>query len=214
MTHIYLIRHAESIMAHSQHIRDIMTEDALTPEGVKQAERLRDRLAATGEIQADALLASTYPRAFQTANIIAPALNLPVIPEDDLQEWRPGDSGGIYWDEYIEKHGHTNPFKQPFHLTSPTAEAWAQFTIRVASTLHRIAHEYEGKHVVLVCHGGIVDASLLTFLGLSTLFLPHFSTQVENTSITHWQHSTQDGYSRWRLHKFNDALHLHYDITA
>ncbi len=78
MTHLYIIRHAESVLAHSQHIRDIMTEDALTPEGIRQAERLRDRLASTGEIAADALLASTYPRAYQTAEIIAPALQLPV----------------------------------------------------------------------------------------------------------------------------------------
>src|SRR5438477_11714955 len=105
MTHLYLIRHAESILAHNGHVIDIMKEDRLTPEGIKQAERLRDRLAATGEIKADALLASTFPRASQTAEIIAPALGLPVILDDDLQEMRPGNSGGMYWDEYIEKHG-------------------------------------------------------------------------------------------------------------
>jgi probable phosphoglycerate mutase len=213
MTHLYLIRHAESVLAHNQHIRDIMTEDALTSNGIRQAERLRDRLAATREIKADALITSTYPRASQTAHIIAPALGLPVIPEDDLQEWRPGDSGGMYWDEYIEKHGRSDPWREPFRLTNPTEEHWGHFMLRVASTLHRIAHEYQGKHVVLVCHGGIIDGSILTFMGHSTLFRPHFSTEVANTSITHWEHFTHKDYPRWRLIKFNDALHLQYDFT-
>jgi probable phosphoglycerate mutase len=213
VTHLYLIRHAESVLARNQHIRDIMTEDALTHEGIHQAERLRDRLAATHEINADAVLASTYPRARQTADIIAPALDLSVTPDDDLQEWRPGDSGGMYWDEYTEKHGRTDPWREPFRMTNPTEEHWGHFMLRVASTLHRIAHEYEGKHVVLVCHGGIIDGSILTFMGHSTFFRPHFSTQVDNTSITHWEHFTRDGYPRWRLIKFNDALHLRYNVT-
>jgi probable phosphoglycerate mutase len=62
MTHLYLIRHVQSVLAHDLHIRDVRVEDRLTAKGVKQAERLRDRLAATGEIKADALLASTPPR--------------------------------------------------------------------------------------------------------------------------------------------------------
>jgi probable phosphoglycerate mutase len=214
MTHLYLIRHAESILAHGQHIRDILTEDRLTPEGVKQAERLRDRLAATGEIKADALLASSYPRARQTAGIIAPALGLPVVLEDDLQEWRPGDNGGMYWDEYIEKYGRDDPFREPFRTTAPGGEYWSQFLLRVAATLHRIAHQYEGKSVVLVCHGGVVDGSLITFFGLSALYRPGVTLDADNTSITHWKHSRTDGFPSWQLMKYNDALHLQYDIKS
>ena len=172
LTNLYLIRHGESVLAHSYHIRDIMTEDQLTPEGIGQAERLRDRLAATGEIRADVLLASTFPRAMQTAEIIAPALGLPVVPDDDLQEMRPGDNGGMYWDEYVEQRGRPDHIREPFHRMTPTAENWGQFMLRVATTLHRIAHEHEGKTVVLVCHGGVVDGSLIGLLGLGTSTAP------------------------------------------
>jgi probable phosphoglycerate mutase len=212
MTHIYLIRHAESVLAYHSHIRDIMAEDGLSPLGVSQAERLRDRLATTGEIRADALLSSTFPRARQTADIVAPALGLPVIPDDDLQELRPGDPGGMYWDEYAEKHGHPDFVKEPFRTIAPGAENLPQFWLRVAVTLHRIAREHEGKTVAAVCHGGVVDGSLIGLLGLSTLAFPSFRLETRNTSITHWEHFEQDGTPRWRLHRYNDALHLDYDI--
>lgn len=214
MTHLYLIRHGESVLAHSYHIRDIMTEDCLTQEGIRQAERLRDRLAATGEIQADVLLASSFPRARQTAEIIAPALRLPVVLDDDLQEMRPGDNGGMHWDEYVEKHGRLDPVREPFRGMSPTGENWGQFMLRVATTLHRIAHEHDGKTVVLVCHGGVVDGSLIGLMGLGTFYRPNFILDTRNTSITHWQHFERDGVPRWQLLKYNDALHLRYNIAT
>lgn len=214
MTHIYLIRHAESVLAHTGHIIDIMKEDRLTPEGVQQAERLRDRLTATGEIRADVLLASSFPRAHQTAEIVAPALGLPVILDDDLQEMRPGDSGGMYWDEYDEKYGRSDFIREPFRTQAPGAENLPQFTLRVAMALHRISQEYAGKTVAAVCHGGIIDCSILCFLGVSMLTHPYVNLgEVDNTSITHWEHFERDGVPRWRLLKYNDAVHLHHNIS-
>jgi probable phosphoglycerate mutase len=218
MSHLYLIRHAESILAHHQHIRDVMKEDRLTAEGIRQAQRLRDRLAATGEITADVLLASSFPRARQTAEIIAPALDLPVVLDDDLQEMRGGDIGGMYWDEYLAKLGAAANFTpdtvgEAFRVLAPGAENWAQFVLRVATTLHRIAHEYEGKTVVIVSHGGVVDGSLIAHFGVSPFNRPSFGLNTENTSITHWEHFRRDGVPRWRLVKYNDALHLQYDVS-
>lgn len=214
MTHLYLIRHGDSITAHEPHIRDVYTEDALTPLGIEQAERLRDRLAATREIEAGVLLASTLPRAYLTAEIIAPALGLPVVRDRDLEEWRPGDNGGMYWDDYVAQHGRPDPVREPFRPLAPGGENWGQLMLRVAATLHRLVHEHEGKTIVAVCHGGIVDGSLIGLLGTQTLFTPSFSLYTENTAITHWEHFEQDGRPRWRLHCYNDAAHLRGRITS
>jgi 2,3-bisphosphoglycerate-dependent phosphoglycerate mutase len=213
VTHLYLIRHAESTLQYSRHVRDVIEEGGLTPEGVKQVERLRDRLAATREIEAAALLSSNFLRASQTAEIIAPALGLAPQPDAHLQEIRPGDPGDLYWDEYIEKHGFPDPAREPFRGVAPGAENWGQFVLRVAMILHRIAHEYEGDSVVLVCHGGVVDASIIGLFGLGTFFRPSFGLGTRNTSITHWEHSEVSGIPRWTLDRFNDTLHLNYDIT-
>src|SRR5574340_79721 len=96
MTELYLIRHGDYQIG----LEDgKYVDQGLTPLGVAQAERLRDRLAATGEIAPDVLIASTLPRARQTAQIISPALGLPIIFDDEVQEMRVGDLDGQPWDD-------------------------------------------------------------------------------------------------------------------
>src|SRR6187399_1209795 len=84
MTHLYLIRHGQYVEDEAHPILN----PELSPEGIAQVERLRNRLAATGEIKADVLISSPLLRAQQTAHIIAPALGLPVTLDPDMEEWR------------------------------------------------------------------------------------------------------------------------------
>ncbi|MBZ0289267.1 MAG: histidine phosphatase family protein, partial [Anaerolineae bacterium] len=84
MTHLFIIRHGQYLEDDAHPI----INPALSPEGITQAERLRDRLAVSGEIKADVLISSPLLRAKQTADIIAPALGVPVIIDPDMEEWR------------------------------------------------------------------------------------------------------------------------------
>ena len=99
MTQLYLIRHGEALSA----IQGRVGDAGLSPLGVAQARRLRDRLAATREIAADVLIASTYLRAQQTAQIIAPALGLPLLFDETLQELRPVEAECMAVDEFRQK---------------------------------------------------------------------------------------------------------------
>src|SRR5437660_6543802 len=111
MTHLYLIRHAEAIAA----VQDIIGDTDLTPLGITQAGRLRDRLAATGEIAADVLIASTFARARETAAIIAPALGgLPIIPDAEVQELRAGEADGLPYPEFEARYGPPDFDPHPF----------------------------------------------------------------------------------------------------
>jgi len=65
VTQLYLIRHGQAFCNVENLIAGMESDVGLTPVGVAQAERLRDRLSATGEIAADVLIASTLPRARQ-----------------------------------------------------------------------------------------------------------------------------------------------------
>jgi probable phosphoglycerate mutase len=76
MTHLYLIRHGDYAVGLEG---GRYGDQGLTPLGVRQAERLRVRLATTGEIKADALIASPLLRARQTAEVLASTLGLPVL---------------------------------------------------------------------------------------------------------------------------------------
>ncbi len=77
--HLYLIRHAQADGRKPEIIGLSPPNSGLSLIGVRQAERLRDRLAATKELHVDALISSPLRRAKETAEIIAPALGLPVL---------------------------------------------------------------------------------------------------------------------------------------
>ncbi|HEV2405559.1 MAG TPA: histidine phosphatase family protein, partial [Ktedonobacterales bacterium] len=155
MTHLYLIRHGEAVcnVDRTAPTAGMKGDLGLTALGRQQAEHLRDRLAATGEIEADVFIASTLPRARETAEIIAPAIGQPIIWDDAMQELNVGEIDGVPWREIAA----TVPdFRsEPFRPIAPSGENWPQFILRVAAAFERIVREHEGKTIVVVCHGGV-----------------------------------------------------------
>src|SRR5260221_11803277 len=115
MTDLFLIRHGEALGA----IHNLIGDTRLSPLGVTQAEHLRDRLAATGERAADVLISSTFIRARQTAEIIAPALRLPIVFDDEVQELRDGAAAGMPIDAYKAQIGEFNFLEPPFLHPTP-----------------------------------------------------------------------------------------------
>ena len=206
MTHLYLIRHGQAISA----TQNVVGNTRLSPLGIIQAERLRDRLAATHEIQADVLISSTMLRARHTAEIIAPALNLPVIFDEEFEEWRDGDAEGMSDEEYQALFRAIPLEQRALRRVVPGAESWAEFHLRIATALNRIVHEYEGKTIVIVCHGGVIEGTFLTFFGVSTLsFARAFFGHTRNTAITHWHKMHLEGFPpMWSLHYYNDFTHI------
>ena len=210
MTHLYLIRHGQAINV----VQKTSGDPGLSPLGVKQAERLRDRLAASGEIDADIVISSTMLRAKQTAEIIAPALGLPIIFDDEVQEQRPGEALNMSEEEFREKFGPVEFEQKPYFRLAPGAESWVEFSLRASTALQRITREHDGKTIVIICHGGIIDASFLFFLGLSSLQFPQVLFDTHNTSITHWYKEANDWVEQlnlpvsWILDYYNDTMHL------
>jgi probable phosphoglycerate mutase len=208
MTQLYLIRHGEAMGA----IKGFVGDGGLSPLGVQQAEQLRDRLLATKEIAADVFIASTLPRAQQTAQIIAPAIGVPLQYDDEIQEMRPGEADGMPVDEFRKLYGEPDFETNPYHPVAPGGESWGQFMLRVGTALDRILRTHEGKTILLVCHGGVIDGAFLYFFKTSAWTPPEARFYTRNTSITHWQqYTTYQQQQRWRMIRYNDAFHL-YDI--
>jgi probable phosphoglycerate mutase len=210
LTHLYLIRHGEAFcnIPPFSAVAGMKGDEGLTDRGKRQAERLRDRLLATREIPADVLIGSTLKRARQTAEIIQPALGLPIIWDDEVQEQRPGEADGHPWDEV--KDNLPDFRKEPYRPLSPGGETWAQFMLRAGQALDRIAKEHEGKNIVVVCHGGVIDASLILFFNMPILTPPQARVHTRNTSLTHWRRERDDktGEVYWRLMGYGDDLHI------
>ena len=213
VTHLYLIRHGQAISAVERSLEDTR----LSPLGIQQAERLRDRLGATQEIRADVLISSTMNRARHTAEIIVPALGLPITFDEEVEEWRDGNYENMTQEERQTQFKKTPLSEWPYIRIAPGAETWAEFNLRMGTALNRITREYDGKTIVLVCHGGIIDGSFQLFFGLSTLQFPRaLLGGTRNTSITHWRKDASEEYGippTWFLEKYNDSMHL-YDINS
>ncbi|NJO07059.1 MAG: histidine phosphatase family protein [Chloroflexaceae bacterium] len=210
-TNLYLIRHGEAVVNVKPIVGGMRGDTGLTEHGVQQAERLRDRLRDTQEIKADILIASTLPRARQTAEIIAPALGLSLTFDEEVQEMRVGEADGMSNKDAWEKYGTPRLDRDPFRVIAPGGESWSSFVLRVANALSRLTREHQGKTIVVVCHGGVIDSSFIYFFGMNSLMPPVAGFYTHNTSITQWQQYTDsyDGGTRWRLIKYNDIFHLH-----
>jgi broad specificity phosphatase PhoE len=172
--------------------------------GRRQTEQLRDRLVATA-FSVDAIVTSVLPRAVETADILAKGIGYPTggIPQFcDLCERHPGEGDGLSWDLFVERYGAFDPLTEPDRPLSPGGETYNAFLHRVASAVERLADDHRDETVLVVTHGGVILASILTQLRLQPSWV---TTEIVNTSLTEW---VRDETGRWLMSRFNDAAHL------
>ena len=211
MTNIYIIRHGEAVCNVEGIVGGAEGCQGLTDRGHRQARRLQERLAA-GEIKADVLYASTFRRARETAEAVSSGIGLPIQWDDEFQEVRPGDADTLTYAEVRERF-KIDAADRVFAPWAPNAESWAMFNARAGRALNRVAHEHAGKTVVIVAHGGIVEASFFLFMGLPLRSGAHVGFGTRHTSITHWRLDREAQSERWLLMRFNDATHLDATLT-
>jgi probable phosphoglycerate mutase len=204
-TRLVLVRHGESNTTVARVIGGHRTCSGLSSLGRLQAERLRDRLAESGEISADVLVSSAYARARQTAEIIAPALgDLVVVEEAGFGEHDPGpECDGLTYADFEERYGPAPWEHDPYLGGFPGGETIAEFQLRVHVALSRLLREHVGGTIVVACHGGVVDAVLRRALRAPAT--GGFELYTRNASLTELE-LVRPG--RWRVHRYNDAAHL------
>lgn len=203
MTDVYLVRHGDYIFdLEDGKYRDL----GLSSEGVRQTERLRDRLVRTGEIKPDVLIASTMQRAHETAIILAPVLGRPLVLDEDVEEWR-NEDGSLSPEEFITRWQGVPDTQKLFFRWVAGCENWLEFSTRAQLAFNRIVQEHEGKTIVIVCHGNVIEASFVYFFGLSGAVLQRAPIEAKNTSITHWVKRADE--QLWLLERYNDYHHLY-----
>lgn len=204
VTRLVLVRHGESEVTVRRVVGGPRTCSGLSDLGHRQAERLAARLAETGELEVDALYSSAYPRAVETAAALAPVLGVEVVAEAGFGEHDPGpDCDGLTFVEFVERHGMPDWESDPFAVSFPGGETVAAFHHRVGSTLRALLDRHAGHTVMVVCHGGVVDAVFR--MALRTVSTGVFEMHTANTSLTEL---LLVGPGRWRLVRYNDAAHL------
>jgi probable phosphoglycerate mutase len=213
VTRIVLVRHGESACNVAGIVGGHRGCSGLTDTGVWQSEMLRDRLIASGELSsATAFYSSILPRAVDTARIIAPGVaegTLGIVAQCSLCELHPGDGDGLAWVKFNERYGQPDWAAKPDAPIAPGGESWTGFVERAAGAVRSLAENHSGGLVVVACHGGVIEATMLAFLPFSDTSRP-LGLPTSNTSITEWEHDVM----RWRLLRYNDVAHLGGPVLA
>lgn len=181
---LYLIRHARPDYDSTDHADMPLGrqyDPPLSDVGVEQAERLAARLQLLP--RPAAIYSSPLARARQTAQVYADRIGMPVIERVELCEWFAGeweakDFEQIFLEhpEAIELFRNQNP---AWHL-APGSERADAFQRRCVSAIERIMATEPHGDVVVVAHGGVINAyfsHILRIKGQDMFFLP------ENTSL-------------------------------
>ncbi len=216
-TRIVLVRHGEAVCNVSGVCGGPIGCGGLTMEGRRQVESLRDRLLVTGELaDADALYASVLPRAIETAELLAPALaasgpdgtvgpSPELITDCSLCELHPGEADGLTWEEFSARFSEIDWDVDPGQPIAPGGESWTGFVNRVAGALEAIAARHVGQVVVVACHAGVIEASMLAKVPVAGgLDGARLKLRTRHASLSTWE---VDG-GGWRLLAYNDGAHL------
>lgn len=163
MTRLFLVRHAASEGDGVPRYWG-QSDLPLSPLGIRQAERLRERLA--GERFAGAY-ASDLRRALATAEIVLQPRGLTVAACPELREIDFGACEGLTYAEICERYPDAERFWAADGLVGfPNGESTAQVAERVKRFLARLASHEEEAALLVVAHGGPLSLLICLLLGL------------------------------------------------
>lgn len=210
MSRLVFVRHGESQVFVDRIVGGLIACNGLSDLGRRQASALRERLSVTRELDpVDLLVASTMPRARETAEIIAPSLGEVTVVEDEaFCERHPGEADGMAYEDAIAKYGYDDFEDDPSVALSPGGETWIEFHERVTAAVRRVAAEHADRTVVIACHAGVIDAAIRGLLDLP--MVGGFELFTQNTALSELVFVPARGRraERWRLVRYNDAAHL------
>jgi probable phosphoglycerate mutase len=166
-TEVVLIRHGESAPARVDRpfpLVDGHGDPELAPEGVIQARRVADRLAAT---RIDAIYVTTLRRTAQTAAPLAERLGIQPAVSADLREVYLGEwEGGLFRQRVAQGHPVAVRMRAEQRWdVIPGGEPAERFSTRVRRGIESIAACHADQRVVLFTHGGVIGQILADATG-------------------------------------------------
>lgn len=158
---VFLTRHAETATPTVFHGAE--SDIGLSDLGRRQAEAAAGWFAGLG---LTAVVSSGMLRARDTAAPIATACGVPHLVEPDLHERRVGELGGKAFDLSAGPWADTVARWQAgeVHHTTPGAESFAELRDRLLPAWHRVVAAHAGGRPLVVAHGVVCKALLLSLL--------------------------------------------------
>ncbi|MGZ4109971.1 MAG: histidine phosphatase family protein [Actinomycetota bacterium] len=202
---LHLIRHGRSDQSATTVIdtpRGRQWDPPLDEVGRDQARRLSVRLALLDPPPA-AVYCSPLRRTRETAAPYVERTGIEVRYDDDLVEANVGEWEGLPFEEIIAIDEDVLPLvraSRAIWSRAPGGEAFDAFQGRVQRAIDAILEHHPEGDIVVICHGGVINAYLGPFLGIrhEMFFIP------ENTSVS----SIELDERGPRVRFLNDILHL------
>ncbi|MDS1029022.1 alpha-ribazole phosphatase [Bacillota bacterium LX-D] len=165
MTEVLLIRHGQTLWNESGKYQG-HTDVALSPEGQKQAQMLRDKLKTK---KITAFFASDLSRAYETAKIIAEPHQKEVTVLPEFRELNFGQWEGLSYDEIMADYGDiaTKWYNAPGNVCIPGGESCEQLQERSHRALLNLVQKYPEERIAIISHGGTIRGVISAAMGWS-----------------------------------------------
>lgn len=177
------------------------TDVELSATGIRQAKRLRDRLATE---RIDAIYTSNLRRASVTAEIIASRHQLAVITCAELHEINFGKFEGLTFKEISQLHPELVKIwpTRGLDFKYPGGESIADLNNRVIKFLDRLKKHSPEETILIVAHNGILRLLICHLLGIEPWHWRQIRPDLASLSIL-------ETYPQGAiLNSLNDVSHL------
>jgi probable phosphoglycerate mutase len=199
-TVLTLVRHGETEWNAAGRIQGQL-DIPLSDTGLTQAGALGQRLS--GEAF-DAILSSDLERALQTAHPIVRHSGQTILSDARLRERHLGVLQGLTGEEAAIRQPHA---WGAFKARSPEAaledgETYGEFSRRVVGLIEELLRTHTGSRLLLVTHGGVLDAAYRHATGMPLNAPRDFP--IFNASVNVLRHRD----NLWMVESWGDASHL------
>jgi probable phosphoglycerate mutase len=195
-----LVRHGETAW-NAEHRVQGQLDVPLNATGLAQAEAIA---RALGREAFDAVYSSDLSRALRTAAPVANRLGVEIVQEKDLRERHYGVFQTLTYAEvkvrYAEDYARFLARDPEFDFR--TGESLRDFSRRSLEIISRIAKQNEGKSILVVTHGGVLD-ELYRFIQRIPMAAPR-DFGIPNCGINR----IDAGAEPWRMECWADIAHL------
>jgi len=200
LSRLLLVRHGDTELNSAERYWG-QTDVKLNAAGLRQAERLRDRLA---EEKIDAIYSSNLKRALVTAEIIASRYQLAVITCAELREIDFGHLEGLTFNEINQLYPEVAELrmKRSPKLKYPGGDSFIEFGKRVSKFLSRLEQHTAEETILIVAHSGVLRVLICRLLDMDLGRLWQFPLDLASLSIL--ETNQQGGV----LSLLNDVSHL------
>ena len=199
MSRLLLVRHGRTKLHQADRFWG-STDIALSDTGIRQAQKLRDRLAKE---KLNAVYTSTLSRARSTTDIIASRRKTQVTVCQELNECNFGYIEGLTFNEIQKLHPELAEELLKWKAVSfPGGESLEDMDKRVRSFLDRLDQHKEKDTVLIVAHGGPLRLIICNLLGLGLEYWLQLRIEQASLSIVE---TYQQGAI---LTLLNDTSHL------